>query len=259
MFGIIRLFILLLGMLISQDTIKAWGTSELNIGGEKKQRTNFFGCLKTYQGLAMAVDNISIDMRQRADIRVYVKPNIENTIKDFDQDDSLGDFNEIRMAIDPMASFIEIRLDRIRQIRVLDNQTIWTYVRKGHRQTQKFIEIIIVLKGSSNSERSYLIETKSKIYCDGIDDAGNEVTQARIAFSDLVELNLKGSCVRDDAGKCPSMPRAADLACEPTKQTSANPAQEPKEQRTSKRKRRKQAQQKAQQEAQQALQQQKAS
>lgn len=214
-------------MFVNESAIVAWGAGESSIGVDKKQRTNFYGTLTTYQGSVVEVDNISVDGKSRQ-IPVYEKPDI-NKITNVDNVDAYADGDdqnlveqrtkkkmaqakkskrrgEIVLNTDPLQSTITfIDLNEIRQISVPDHRHRWIYENEKTHLKQNFIEIIITPKDQTDKEEHYLVETKRVIYCDGIRKSGPE--EKKVPMGALDKLEIKGYCTRDESGKCPVEPK----------------------------------------------------
>lgn len=164
------------------------GGSESNVNDNKKQNVNFSGKVVTYQGQEYTVDNISIDGKYKKipmfDLPVgheEVKLNAENKQKE--------------ITIDPAIDLIEseVNLSESSEFRVPTPDIIWVQHKKG-RQRQEFLEIDII-SNVSNTKRSYLLERKTRIYCDELDLAGP--LEKRIPLSAVKQLVIEGYAYRN--------------------------------------------------------------
>jgi hypothetical protein len=211
-------FSMVVMLLLVSGCLKPWGTSEISVRGEKKQRTNFYGCLTTYQGSVISVDNLSIGGSQ--ELRVYEKPKNSNHVKSAVSGNAkaeLGiaqDAKEIPITVNPLTELVEtmLRLDRIAQIRIDNHQQRWTYERGKGYPKQIFLEIVIVFNDAKSTEKTFLVNSRVKISCDGLSNEGAAIDTMHVPFDALTRLEIKGYCIRDEKGLCLPMP-PQDGAC----------------------------------------------
>jgi len=203
MFNVHKIFVYFFSISFIHTMLYAWGPTELNNGPEKRQATNFYGVLMTYQGTEpVSVDGITINKRIRQ-IPVYERPvdlpeAEKKVVTQAPQQEEEQTHVEISLTKDPTEELALIYLDLkdVRQIRVDDHHRIWVYAKKKEYSKQKYIEIIVTLK--NGTQTAYLIDKKTIIHCDR-QNGPEEI----VPIQALKTLDIKGYCMRDETGKCP--------------------------------------------------------
>ena len=165
-------------------TLINWRGPEPTVDGNLKHKVNFYGKLTTHQGAKYDVDNISFD-RQYKQITMYDKPSEHP--KPVNQ--------EILLNVNPSKNYIATKIDlsETSEIQVPNPYTIWIYQKKKKKRKLKFIEVIVVSK--SNTKHHYLLERKTKVYCDEIDTAGP--VEKIVPLPAIKSLKIDGYSFRD--------------------------------------------------------------
>ena len=148
-------------------TLINWRGPEPTVDGNLKHKVNFSGTLTTHQGAKYNVDNISFD-RKYKQITMYDKPS-EDPKAVFNKESKR---QEIQLLVNPSTDYIATKIDlsETSEIQVPSPDTIWIYQKKKKHRKLKYIEVIVISK--SNTKHHYLLERKTKVYCDEIDTAG---------------------------------------------------------------------------------------
>ena len=155
-----------------------------------KQPVNFFGEVITHQGQELKVDNISVNGKY-AKISMPLKPEnlpaaeLNSETKKY----------EVKLSENPNTEFIkrDVDLEETSEIKVPSPDTIYVYQKKEKSQRIEFLEVEVISK--SNTKYFFLLETRTPIYCDGVDNAGPQETT--IPLSALKSLTIKGFTYRD--------------------------------------------------------------
>jgi hypothetical protein len=174
--------LIIISALLQTNVTHCWGSSKSNIAGDNKQDVNFSGKLVTQQGQEYIVNNISIEGKYKQ-IVMYDTP-----IKHADPVmNSETKQSEIKLDVNPTdLSDTKIDLSEVSKISVPSPNTVWVYQKKERSQRLEFIEIVV----TTSKERSYLMERKTKIYCDEIDPAGPQ--EKRVPLAALDTLTIEG-------------------------------------------------------------------
>jgi hypothetical protein len=167
-----------------------WKGSESNAGGDMKQNVNFSGTLITHQGQEYNVDNISVEGKYKQ-IIMYDLP-VEHEEAHINTDSKQ---REINLDLNPLTDLTETKIDlsELSEIHVPEPDIIWVYQKKS-RQKFEFIEVDVITK--SNTKRRYLLERKTRIYCDEIDPAGPQ--EKRVPLSAIKNLKIEGYAFRNN-------------------------------------------------------------
>lgn len=154
-------------IILSAITFINWRTPETTVEGNQKHKVNFSGKLITHQGEEYVVDNISIEGKYKQ-ITTYDKP-VKHAKAVYNAESKR---REIQLDFNPKTDLTATKIDlsEIKELQVPEPNTIWIYQKKKKHRKIKFTEVTIISK--SNTKRSYLLERKTKIYCDEIDEAG---------------------------------------------------------------------------------------
>jgi hypothetical protein len=100
---------------------------------------------------------------------------------------------EIKLETNPADDLTKIDLDEVSKIHVPSSNIIWYFQKKERQPRQEFIEVEVTTK--SNTKRSYLLDPKTPIYCDGIDAAGPQEKTVRLQAVNV--LTIEGYTYRD--------------------------------------------------------------
>ncbi len=159
--------VLLVISIISIVTLINWRAPEPTVEGDLKNKVNFSGILITHQGEKYNIDNISVAGKYKQ-ITMYDKPS--KYPKAVYKAESKR--REIQLDINPITDLAATKIDlsEIKELQVPEPNTTWTYQKKKKHRILKFTEVIII--SNSDTKRHYLLERKTKIYCDEIDEAG---------------------------------------------------------------------------------------
>lgn len=166
-----------------------WAAQETTIAGNKKQRVNFFGTLKTQECTTYEVENISIG-RIYKQIPLYEAPC--NTATDH------------MLKKDPRKGIISrIDLSETAEIRVPHPDVILSYQKKGFRRTE-YIEIVVISNDQHKTKCSYLVDLRRKVYCDRVNKAGP--IELEVPFQSIERLIIKGYRYREPEQKNKNTP-----------------------------------------------------
>ncbi len=184
----IYILVILISLTCSNSTHAQWSSTAAK---DLKQPVNFSGRLTTYQGQEFIVDNISINGRYTK-IPMPLKPK-ENLAEPVLNSDTKK--YEIKLTANPNTDFLkrDLDLEEINEISVPSPDTIYVFQKKERSQRIEFIEVEVTTK--SNTKTSFLLETRTPIYCDGIDSAGPQETT--VPLSALKTLTIEGYTYRD--------------------------------------------------------------
>lgn len=183
----IYFFIALIALLPAHTIPTSWGS---NSAKDLKQPVNFFGKVTTHQGQEFKVDNISI-YGKYSKIPMALKP--EN-LADAELNSETKQY-EIKLNENPNEKFLkrDVDLDETSEIAVPSPKTIYVYQKKERSQKLEFLEVEVTNK--SGNKYYFLLESKTPIYCDGIDSAGPQETT--VPLSALKTLTIDGYTYRD--------------------------------------------------------------
>jgi hypothetical protein len=191
--------LLIISALLHINPTYCWGSSKSNIAGDNKQDVNFYGKLITQQGQEYNVNNISIESKYKQ-IVMYDKP-IKHADPVMNNDSKLS---EIKLDVNPTTDLSDAQIDlsEVSEINVPSPNVIWTYQKKERQQKLEFTEVNVITK--SNTKRSYLLERKTRIYCDEIDPAGPQEKRTPLAALDklIIEGYSAKINVSGDNKKC---------------------------------------------------------
>lgn len=184
----IYILAVLISLTCSNSTHAQWSSTAAK---DLKQPVNFSGRLTTYQGQEFVVDNISINGKYTK-IPMPLKPK-ENLAEPVLNSDTKK--YEIKLTANPNTDFLkrDLDLEEINEISVPSPDTIYVYQKKERSQKIEFIEVNVTTK--SNTKTSFLLETRTPIYCDGVDSAGPQETT--VPLSALKTLTIEGYTYRD--------------------------------------------------------------
>ncbi len=152
---------------ISIITLVNWRGPEATVEGNSKHKVNFSGKLITHQGEEYSVDNISIGNKYKQ-INMYDKPS-KHAKAGFNTESKR---REIQLDTNPKTDLTVTKIDlsEIKELQIPEPNTVWIYQKKKKHRKLKFTEVIVISK--SDTKRHYILERKTKIYCDEIDKAG---------------------------------------------------------------------------------------
>ena len=184
----IYILVILISLTCSNSTHAQWSSTAAK---DLKQPVNFSGRLTTYQGQEFVVDNISINGRYTK-IPMPLKPK-KNLAEPMLNSDTKK--YEIKLTANPNTDFLkrDLDLEEINEISVPSPDTIYVFQKKERSQRIEFIEVEVTTK--SDTKTSFLLETRTPIYCDGIDSAGPQETT--VPLSALKTLTIEGYTYRD--------------------------------------------------------------
>ncbi len=192
-----------------------WGQSEATIDGDKKQQVNFYGSLLTHQAKdTINVDNISIGGKYKQ-IPMVEKPTIAQDIQQ-EKTDNNGKITrkEMKLDVDPKTELVTTKIDlsEVSALQIPNPQTIWSYQKEnGHRKVE-FLEVIVFSNNQQKTQARYLLEARTKIYCDEINDAGPIEKEVPLAAVNMLKIDgYKFRTIQADGAK-----NKTDCACEPT-------------------------------------------
>lgn len=177
-----------------------WSTQE-TISGGSKPTINFYGKLKTQQGNAYSIENITVDHLFKQ-IPLYEVPTPASLEA---QDETKNGQNNdkqtgIRLATSPINGIItKIDLSETSEIRVLEPEKVYFFQRKKGYRTLEFIEIEIISADQEKTKHTYLIEADRKIYCDEINPAGP--IEKEVPVQAIKSLEIEGYHFRDTLKK----------------------------------------------------------
>ncbi len=176
--------------IVGAATLINWRGAEPTIDGNLKHKVNFSGTLTTHQGATYDVDNISFD-RKYKQITMYDKPS-EHPKPIFNKESKS---QEIQLNVNPFKDYIATKIDlsETGKIQVPSPGTIWVYQKKKKHRKLKFTEVIVISK--SNTKHHYLLERKTKVYCDEIDAAGP--VEKIVPLPAIKSLKIDGYSFRD--------------------------------------------------------------
>jgi len=169
-----------------------WGQSETTIECDKKQQVNFYGSLLTHQAKeSINVDNISIGGKYKQ-IPLIEKPTITNGGQQTATDtDGKKTRKEIKLEVDPKTDLVTTKIDlsEVSALQVPYPQTTWSYQKEsGHRKIE-FLEVIVTSNNQQKTQSHYLIEARTKIYCDEINDAGPIAKEVPLAAANILKID----------------------------------------------------------------------
>jgi hypothetical protein len=183
----IYMLIALITLLPTTTIYTQWSATSAK---DLKQPVNFSGRVTTYQGQEFNIDNISINGKY-AKISMPLKPEnlpaaeLNSETKKY----------EVKLSENPNTEFLkrDVDLEETSEIKVPSPDTIYVYQKKERSQKIEFLEVEVISK--SNTKYSFLLESRTPIYCDGIDSAGPQETT--IPLSALKTLTIEGFTYRD--------------------------------------------------------------
>ncbi|HXW86488.1 MAG TPA: hypothetical protein VEK38_04060 [Candidatus Bathyarchaeia archaeon] len=178
--------------------LAGWATPETSRDGDVKQKVNFYGTLKTWQGTEYHVDNIAIVGKYRH-IPMYDKPQKEP--KKTKTNTTTGK-KELSLSLDPHAELVitKIDLDEISEIHVPFPNEIWVYAPKGKRK-YNYVEVIIISKNAERTQKRYLVDSTIKVTCDEINTAGP--VEKEVPLSAIRDFIIEGYSVRGNTAVAP--------------------------------------------------------
>lgn len=173
--------LIIISALLQVHTTDCWGSSKSNVAGDNKQDVNFSGKLTTQQGQEYVVNNISIESKYRQIIMYDTPVKHADVVMNAETKQS-----EIKLDVNPSdLSDVQIDLSEVNKIRIPHPNTVWVYQKKERSQRLEFIEVLV----TTSKERSYLMERRTKIYCDEIDAAGPQEKRVPLAALDTLTID----------------------------------------------------------------------
>lgn len=194
----IHALIIMIVILATNSNQAQWSSTTTK---DLKQPVNFSGKLTTHQGNEFDVDNISI-YGKYTKIPMALKP---EKIAQPELNPETKQY-EIKLTTDPNDSTGDVDLDETKEIRVSAPDTIYVYQKNDRGKKLEFIEVEVI--SSSGKTRSYLLDPKTPIYCDGIDSAGPQETTVKLRA--LKTLTVDGYTYRDTSADKKKKCRAND-------------------------------------------------
>lgn len=194
-----------------------WGNTESTLDGDKKQQVNFYGSLLTHQAQKnILIDNISVGGKYKQ-ISMIEKPAMSaqqnNTPSASDQKSGRV---EIALTVDPKTDLVTTKIDlnEVSELQVPSPHTVWTYQKESTYRKIEFLEVIIISNDAQKTKSRYLLEARTKIYCDEINDAGPIHKEVPLAAINVLKVDgYKFRTITSDS-KADSM-----CECEPIKQS----------------------------------------
>jgi hypothetical protein len=155
-------------------------SEDTSVEGPSKQKINFYGTLKTWQGKDYSVENIAIG-RKFKQIDFFDFPNL----KAVDQE-------KYSLKTNPKNGIVtRIDLSEICEMRVPQPDVIWTY--QSNNKKVEYLKVDIV--SHDKSIDSYLIEISRKLTCDA--KKKGAPTEMVVPFAAIKQLVVKGYTLRD--------------------------------------------------------------
>jgi hypothetical protein len=197
-----------------------WGTPETSVDGEKKQSINFYGSLVTHQNaMPIKIDNISIDNKSKQ-IPMYEKPSTKQPSKMVNNGTTR---QEIMLDVDPRTELVTTKIDlsEVNEIEVPEPSIVWTYKKeKGYRKTE-YLEVIIISNNEQKTKASYLLDLRTKIYCDEINTAGP--IEKIVPLQAIKQLKIDGYKYRSQTVPCQKSETAPSCPACPSNQPIESP------------------------------------
>ena len=198
-----------------------WGQSETTVDGDKKQQVNFYGSLLTHQANApMNVDNISIGGKYKQ-IPMIEKPTITKDIQG-EKTETNGKIarQEVKLDVDPKTELVTTKIDlsEVSSLQIPNPQTIWSYQKENGYRKIEFLEVIVFSNNQQKTKAHYLLEARTKIYCDEINDAGPIEKEVPLAAVNTLKIDgYKFRTIQPDGAKAAT----PDCGCQPTSKAPA--------------------------------------
>ena len=151
-----------------------WGTSESNREHRAKPAVNFSGQIIIRKGKEpIQAENITINKNYR-DIKVYDAPSQEGIKKEFLPDDSTKQYKALEKHPKDILATTKLDLSELYSIHIKNNTDDWIYKRSKQERGKRniFVEIIATYKDNERTQKHYLIEEETKVYCDEENEAG---------------------------------------------------------------------------------------
>lgn len=211
---IVELLLFYCCLLIMIVTLGNWGNTESSIESDKKQQVNFYGTLLTHQTeTPLAIDNISIGGKYKQ-IPLIERPTATKDKGD-PQSTSISTKNsrsEIALDVDPKTDLVTTKIDlnEVSEIQIPNPHTIWTYQKENTYRKLEFLEVIISSNNTQKTKAHYLLESRTKIYCNEINDAGP--IQKEVPLAAINSLKIAGYKYRTIAA---NGTHQSACACEP--------------------------------------------
>lgn len=176
----------ILSLLIASSVLINWGEEETTMQGRAKQRVNFYGTVTTQQGKTYKVDNIAIG-RTYKKIQMYEIP---------------APSQNYMLTANPNKGVIsELDLKEIKEMHIPNKSIVWKYQKPKGTRTVDYVEIEIISNDANRTKNSYLIDTRRKITCDQMNEAGP--IEMEIPFNALQSLKIEGYKERETKKKTP--------------------------------------------------------
>jgi len=159
-----------------------FGSSGANVEGDSKQAINYYGTLITQQGQKNNVENISIGGKTK-DIIMYDCP-----IKHLPEEiNTKTKQPEIKLDTNPTKDFVKSKIDlsKISEIAVPSPNTIWLYQPDEKHQRHEFTQVLITYP-SSKQAKPYLLEHKTQILCNSIENDNAQKKEVPLAAIDKI-------------------------------------------------------------------------
>lgn len=170
-------------------TLGNWGNSETSIDGDKKQQVNFYGSLLTHQtDRPLPVDNISIGGKYKQ-IPMIEKPTA--TQNSTAAASSKTSRSEIALNVDPKTDLVTTKIDlnEVSALQVPNPHTIWTYQKENMYRKVEFLEVVVVSNNEQKTKAHYLLEARTKIYCNEVNDAGPIQKEVPLAAINILKID----------------------------------------------------------------------
>jgi len=151
-----------------------WGNTETTLDGDKKQQVNFYGSLLTHQTQkSINIDNISVGGKYKQ-ISMVEKPTISAKSDTENTKTQKNGHQEIQLDVDPKTDLVTTKIDlnEVSELQIPNPHTIWTYQKESTYRKIEFLEVIIISNDAQKTKSRYLLEARTKIYCNEINDAG---------------------------------------------------------------------------------------
>src|SRR5579863_5678527 len=169
--------------ILSTSNWKSTGSS--NGADDDKEHINFYGTLTTHQGQKDAVGHILIEGKHN-DIIMYDAP-VKHAKELLNQKTKQ---TEIKLDENPITDFMHSKIDlsTVSSIKVPTPNTVWVYQKEKKYQRIEFILVTVTLKEGS-TPKDYLLERKTHISCNTIDNASQK---KKVPLSAVDTLTIEG-------------------------------------------------------------------
>jgi len=186
------------------------GSSGTNAPDNNKQQINFYGMLITHQGQKDTIDHILIEGKHN-DIIMYDAPVKHAKAKL----NSATKQTEIKLDTNPVTDFSKVKIDlsTIGKLRVPNPNISWVYQKEKKHQRLEFLLVQVTAKDAIEP-KSYLLEHKTHVSCNSIDQSGSQKKEIPLSAIDTLEIEGYSFAISTDK----SIKKETQATC-PTTQT----------------------------------------